>query len=258
MVRTMSSFRPRGMVSVSISVTKPYLYSLLARSSMVSVAVAMKKVPLGRQGKQAVPVSDHFYLRPNQSDIVYLPAGRLSSRIPWVVGKKKDGLSTGPSFDYRICPTVLRSDDNLAGHVRSMNRAVIVVGGLHGDCGNLPDRRRSAGTKDRNIVSRRRGGTWNLSVPGNTVVGVCLVDPFGGRIRSDCHRAGKGEGECAVTVYHRDLGGAAAGSAGGCSPCVRRGCTGVGGPRGRGGPGGAARGGSARGGRGPACCRCVC
>src|SRR5437763_15562379 len=40
-VRTTSSLRPRGTVSASISVTKPYLYSRLASSSIVRVAVVI-------------------------------------------------------------------------------------------------------------------------------------------------------------------------------------------------------------------------
>src|SRR5438874_13753372 len=39
--RMMSSLRPRGTVSASISVTKPYLYSRLASSSLVLVAVVI-------------------------------------------------------------------------------------------------------------------------------------------------------------------------------------------------------------------------
>src|SRR5437879_7250568 len=39
--RTISSLSPRGTVSASISVTNPYLYSWLTRSSVVYVAVFM-------------------------------------------------------------------------------------------------------------------------------------------------------------------------------------------------------------------------
>jgi len=41
MTRTISSFSPGGIVSVSMSEVKPYLYSLLTNSWMVSVAVLM-------------------------------------------------------------------------------------------------------------------------------------------------------------------------------------------------------------------------
>src|SRR5918997_108415 len=44
MRRTVSSVRPRGIMSDSMSVTKPYLYSLLAKSSMVLI---WSTVPLG-------------------------------------------------------------------------------------------------------------------------------------------------------------------------------------------------------------------
>src|SRR4029450_13235292 len=40
-IRTMSSLRPRGTSSASMSVTNPYLYSRVASSSMVSVLVDM-------------------------------------------------------------------------------------------------------------------------------------------------------------------------------------------------------------------------
>ena len=44
----MSSLRPRGTASASMSVTKPYLYSRLASSWIVFVAVAvMGSSPLG-------------------------------------------------------------------------------------------------------------------------------------------------------------------------------------------------------------------
>ena len=39
--RMISSFNPRGTVSVSMSVTNPYLYSRLTNSSVVYVAVFM-------------------------------------------------------------------------------------------------------------------------------------------------------------------------------------------------------------------------
>jgi hypothetical protein len=39
--RMISSFSPRGTVSVSMSVTNPYLYSRLTNSSVVDVAVLM-------------------------------------------------------------------------------------------------------------------------------------------------------------------------------------------------------------------------
>src|SRR5258708_27372172 len=50
--RTTSSLRPFGMVSLSTSVTKPYLYSRLASCSMVSVDVDIlilyrRKLPTG-------------------------------------------------------------------------------------------------------------------------------------------------------------------------------------------------------------------
>src|SRR5437899_1699120 len=41
MSRMMSSFRPRGAASASMSVTKPHLYSRLASSSIVRVAVVI-------------------------------------------------------------------------------------------------------------------------------------------------------------------------------------------------------------------------
>src|SRR5437879_741861 len=43
-MRTMSSLKPRGTVSVSMSVTKPYLYSRLASSSIVLVAVVIVSI----------------------------------------------------------------------------------------------------------------------------------------------------------------------------------------------------------------------
>src|SRR5512134_1980374 len=55
-VRTMSSFRPRGMDSDSMSVTKPYWYSLLASSWMVLVEVLMVLLNVrlkGRNGNKA-------------------------------------------------------------------------------------------------------------------------------------------------------------------------------------------------------------
>src|SRR5690349_22307862 len=41
-MRTMSSFRPRGTVSASIGVSNPYLYSRVASCSIVSVDVLMR------------------------------------------------------------------------------------------------------------------------------------------------------------------------------------------------------------------------
>src|SRR5262249_376084 len=53
MRRTTSSLRPRGTVSLSISVTKPHLYSWFASFSMVSVAVLMVNSLSCRERKAA-------------------------------------------------------------------------------------------------------------------------------------------------------------------------------------------------------------
>ena len=97
-IRTISSFKPRGTASASTSVTKPYLYSWLAIASMVFVEVLivspLRGQSIWRPAPTACPV---FPMDPVEAVPARREGFKRSSRITSTSRAYGPLWSSGPS-----------------------------------------------------------------------------------------------------------------------------------------------------------------